>query len=90
MHQLTRAHAQELDPHTLAFHLEVPRNQIVLLQTFFELYDGVGTVRTLSGDRALLCIFTTPALVDDCIGVLNAIRDHVTWEVAENILDAQP
>jgi len=45
------SHAILVDPSLVVFYLEVPRHQIVLLQAYFELYDGVGTVRTLEGDR---------------------------------------
>ncbi len=72
-----------LDHETTAYYLEVPRNQIVLLQTYFELYDGVGTVRTLEGDRAVVCILTTPSMAKDCEEVLQAIREQVAWTPCE-------
>ena len=77
--------AVELDPGLLAFYLEVPRHQIVLLQAFFELYDGVGTVRTLEGDKSVVSLLTTPAQQADCINVLNAIREHVEWHACREI-----
>lgn len=69
----------ELDDDTVAFYLEVPRSHIVLLQTYFELYDGVGTVRTLEGERAIVSVLTTPSMANDCRQVLAAIREHVHW-----------
>ena len=68
-----------IDADTVAFYLEVPRSHVVLLQVYFELYDGVGTVRTLDGESAIACVITTPSQLSDCIGVLNAIREHVAW-----------
>lgn len=71
--------AVHIDADTVAFYLEVPRSHVVLLQVYFELYDGVGTVRTLDKESAVICVLTTPSLLNDCIGVLNAIREHVSW-----------
>ncbi len=75
----------ELDSGLLAFYLEVPRHQIVLLQAYFELYDGVGTVRTLEGDRSIVSVLTTPSQQADCVSVLTAIREHVQWQPCREI-----
>jgi len=68
-----------IDADTVAFYLEVPRSHVVLITVFFELYDGVGTVRTLDKEGAVVGVLTTPSQVQDCIGVLNAIREYVAW-----------
>jgi hypothetical protein len=68
-----------IDADAVAFYLEVPRSHVVLITVFFELYDGVGTVRTLDKEGAVVCVLTTPSQVQYCIGVLNAIREHVAW-----------
>lgn len=73
--------AIQIDPDLVVFYLEVPRHQIVLLQAYFELYDGVGTVRTLEGPEAIVSVLTTPGHAQDGIGVLNAIREYVQWKV---------
>lgn len=64
---------------TVAFLLEVPRSQIVLLQVFFELYDGVGTIRTLEVEKGIVCVMTSPSLENDCRSVLMGIREQVAW-----------
>ena len=71
--------AVHIDSDTVAFYLEVPRSHVVLLQVFFELYDGVGTVRTIDGESAIACVITTPSQLSDCVGALYAIREHVAW-----------
>ena len=68
-----------IDTDTVAFYLEVPRSHVVLITVFFELYDGVGTVRTLDKEGTVVCVLTTPSQVQDCISVLKAIREHVAW-----------
>ena len=77
--------ALELDSQTLALPLRVPGSQVVLLQAYFELYEGLGTVRTVSIQDSLICIITTPSMVCDCIEALNAIQPQVQWRFAENV-----
>ena len=77
--------AIEVDPNLAVFYLEVPRHQIVLLQAYFELYDGVGTVRTLEGPRSVVTVLTNPFQRRDCMGVLKAIKEHVDWRVCSEI-----
>lgn len=69
----------------MALYLEVPRSQVVLLQAYFELYDGVGTVRTLEGNNPIVCVLTTPEQIEDCIGVLQAIREQVQWNICKEV-----
>jgi DNA-binding response OmpR family regulator len=70
-----------LDPVTIAFYLRAPRSHIILLQAYFELYDGLGTVRTLEGDDQVICVLTSKAQEEDCIQMLEAIRDDVHWDI---------
>jgi hypothetical protein len=86
---MTRMGSKELhssgvlvDPVTIAFYLHVPRSHVILLQAYFELYDGVGTVRTPEDQDRVVCVLTPRDLKDDCIGILEAIRGEVHWEVA--------
>jgi hypothetical protein len=78
--QLRRA-AVALDAEAWAFYLRVPRSHVVLLQAYFELYDGVGTVRTITGPEPIVCVLTTSGHKDDCINVLEALREEVEWEL---------
>jgi hypothetical protein len=71
-----------VDPETIAFYLHVPRSHVILLQTYFELYDGVGTVRTTQGTERVVCVLTPKAQQDDCMNVLEAIRGEVHWEIS--------
>jgi hypothetical protein len=76
--------ATRLDPIAVAFYLRVPRSHVVLLQTYFELYDGVATVRTLQGSDQIVSVLTTTTQAQDCIHVLEAIRGDVHWEIAKD------
>jgi hypothetical protein len=77
-----RKAAALVDPETVAFYLHVPRSHVILLQAYFELYDGVGTVRTTQGEERVVCVLTPKAQQEDCMGVLEAIREEVHWEIS--------
>ncbi len=68
-----------IDTGTCAFYLIVPSEKVVLLQAFFELYEGIGIVRTLNLRRSLVCILTTPSMISDCRAALEAIRTMIPW-----------
>ena len=68
---------------TVAFYLLVPRSHLILLQAYFELYDGVGTVRTINTPAPVVCVMTTADMADDCMKVLSALRDEIHWTVTE-------
>lgn len=72
-----------LDPETRAIVLSVPGEQVVALQGFFELYEGIGTVRTLDIQRSLVCILTTATMEPTCRAVLEAIQGQINWEDRE-------
>jgi hypothetical protein len=74
-----------VDDETRVLALEVPGSKVVLLQAFFELYEGPGAVRTVDIKNSLLCIITTPSLLDACLEVLNAIQPVVHWRFATEI-----
>lgn len=66
----------KLDDQTVAIYLEIPGSKIVELQGYFELYEGIGIVRTLSVKKSLVCILTTVDMQNDCIELLNALRNN--------------
>ncbi len=71
-----------IDAQTEAFYLEVPADKVVLLQAFFELYEGLGVVRTEDVERSLVCVMTTTSLVHTCAAALEALRPEIGWKVA--------
>ena len=87
--ELTAA-AHQIEPRSIAWYLEVPRSQVVLLQAYFELYDGVATVRTLRGENPIVCVLTTPEQKNDCMGVLEAISKEVQWRVWRGPIPQEP
>ena len=68
-----------IDPVTCAIYLKVPASQVVLLQAYFETYDGLGTVRTLDLRKSLIAILSTPAMLPECLKVLDGVRAEIAW-----------
>ena len=68
----------QIDQATYAFYLEVAGSKVVLLQAFFELYEGLGTVRTIDIRRSLICVLTTPTQLHQCREALEAHHHVVT------------
>jgi hypothetical protein len=64
-------------------YLDVPREHIVLLQSFFELYDGVGTVRTVQSAARVVCVMTTESQLATSLAVLEGIREIIHWRLVE-------
>lgn len=73
-----------LDDQTLVFVLELPPARVVLFQAHFELYEGVATIRTVSPRDSVVCVLTTPAMLDDCRQVLDSVRESLQWRAAAN------
>ena len=73
---------EQIDEGTCAVYLEVPGSKVVLLQAYFELYEGVGVVRTLDIRTSLVGIVTTTSLLKDCIAVLEQIQETTGWRYA--------
>lgn len=78
---------REIDEKTSVVFLEAPKNQINLLQVAFELYDGLGTIRTVKGNPGLLCLITTNEQIKDCEQVLEGLRPLVRWRSVESDLN---
>lgn len=67
------------DPEGRIVYLEVPAAQVVMLQAYFELYEGLGIVRTLDCRKSLVCILTTSTVLDDCIKALLELQPSIQW-----------
>ena len=78
----------QLDEYTTAIYLEVPGSKVVLFQGYFELFEGLGLVRTLSIRKSLICVLTTPKLANTCLAVLEAIKTSVPWRIIERPKEA--
>jgi hypothetical protein len=67
------------DEYSRVVYLEVPGAKVVLLQAYFELYEGLGVVRTLDIRTSLVCIVTTASQLDECLRALEALRPEIGW-----------
>ncbi len=70
------------DDQSCVLYLEVPASKVVLLQAYYELYEGVGIVRTLDISSGLVSILTTSCLLADCLEVLDSIQEKTLWRFA--------
>jgi hypothetical protein len=89
----------DIDQYTSVVYLEVPKNSVVLLQVFFELYDGVAAVRTVQTPKTdsikqkgaatggVVCILTTPGQKVACAGLLNSLSTRAPWRIITRELD---
>lgn len=76
------------DPLTAIIYLEVPSQNVVLFQAFFELYEGLGLVRTLDLKKNLLCVVTSESQLEACLQALVDLKETIKWEAA-NIPNAE-
>lgn len=76
----------ELDELTSAIYLLVPKDQVVNLQAYFELYEGLGTIRTVSIKNSLICIVCTNDNIHHCQQVLLELKDDINWRLAPSSL----
>ena len=72
-----------LDDLTVAYYLSVPGSKVVLLQAFFELYEGIATVRTIDAKNSLVCLIVPEDQREACEDALEAIRPFVPWKMVE-------
>lgn len=70
------------DPLTPVLYLEVPTTKVVLFQAFFELYEGLGLVRTLDMRKNLLCVITTDSQLVQCCQALEELKAQIDWKPA--------
>lgn len=69
----------QLDEHCIAIYLEVPPTRVALFQAYFELYEGLGVVRTLSVKRSLLCVLTSTSQLSTCLEALTSLEPSIGW-----------
>ena len=74
---------RRIDDQSLALYLRVPASQVVLLQSYFELYEGIGIVRTIDAGRSLVCILTTESQAPHCFTALESLRESIQWQFAD-------
>jgi hypothetical protein len=67
------------DQQTAIVYIEVPPEKVVLFQAFFELYEGLGLVRTLDLKKNLLCVLTTASQLEDCLQALSELKSEIDW-----------
>lgn len=82
-------HLDTIDEHCSAIYLEVPSSKVVLFQSVFETYEGIGLVRTLSIQKSLICILTTKSMAEHCFAVLDAIRDELPSRFVSRPIEAE-
>lgn len=67
------------DSLTPIIYLEIPSSKVVLFQAYFELYEGLGLVRTLDMRKNLLCVITSESQLEDCCMALMSIQSQIEW-----------
>lgn len=70
---------ETIDPETVAFYLEVPPENVVRLQAYFEIYEGPGIVRTFNVERSLVMVIAARDMSDDCKVILEQLREDLLW-----------
>lgn len=81
--------ADVIDEGTRALYLEVPGEKVVILQALVESYEGLGLVRTLNIRKSLICILTTPSMLDACLEMLHALRPEIGWRFIDRPKEAE-
>ena len=69
----------DIEPGTICLYLLVPRNNVVLLQAYFDLHEGIGSVRTLDEPRQVVRILTTEDQYEDCCALLLSVQEQIGW-----------
>ena len=71
---------EQLDDVTSCIYLKIPEKKVVMMQSYFEIYDGVATVRTLDIKNSLICIIVPNCNLDLCFEILESIKKEVGFE----------
>ena len=75
----------DLDEKTAAIFLKVPASKVALMQSLFESYEGVGSVRTLDIKNSLISILCTKDQKETCLEVLKDIQMEANWRFAKDV-----
>ncbi len=70
----------QLDDHAGVIMLRVPSKEVVWLQAFFELSEGLGAVRTYNVRENKVLILLSKDSYDDALALLSSIKELVDWE----------
>ena len=70
---------ETLDESTCAVYIHCPAAYIVDLQSYFEIYESLGVVRTLDSKNSLVGIVTTPSMLEEVEKVLDGLKDIIPW-----------
>lgn len=76
----SKALVDTLDEVTSCIYLKVPEKKVVFMQSIFEIYDGVATVRTLDIKNSLICIIVPNTNLELCLEILESIKNDVGFE----------
>lgn len=68
-----------LDELTIAIAIKVPGSRVAFLQSLFESYEGVGSVRTIDIQRGEVIIMTTPDQLTECKKILEDEKEQLKW-----------
>ena len=77
--ELTESEPQAGDSLTYAFYLETEPEQVVLLQTLIESYEGLAAVRTVGMNPPTICVMCTA-------GTLEPVKELLTWFIDNKYL----
>jgi hypothetical protein len=63
----------------VVIYIEVPPSKVVHLQAIFEAYEGIGTVRTIEREKAVVEILTSYSQEEICLALLESLRSEIPW-----------
>ncbi len=70
---------EQLDQNTYAVYIHCPGAYIVDLQSYFEIYESLGVVRTIDSRNSLVGIITTPTMLPEVELVLEGLKEVIPW-----------
>lgn len=83
-----------VDSHLSVTYLKVPKSQVHSALVYFELYDGAGTVRTVTQPDSnshdggtTICVLISRGQEQLCREILLSLRDRIKWTALESVHD---